>query len=341
MKTLGKRLLAFLVVAILGSTAAVGWIYLTGTKGPEGLVTIYGNVERREADLAFPVTGRLAEFHVREGERVAAGDLIASLEDERYRQAVREAEAQLAARRQELAKLRAGSRPQEIRRAEAEVHAAEAELDNARQRLERLEGLRERDYASRQALDEARAARRAAQARLDAARESLALAREGPREEDIVAAREQVAAAGARYRRLREDLKDTRLHAPAAGILRQRLMEPGETATPRTPVATLALRDEVWVRAYLPQPQLGRVQAGMAAEISSDSFPDRTFRATVGHISPTAEFTPKSVQTTDVRPDLVYRVRIRLCGPGEDLRLGQPVTVRIDPGAEGSGCEAQ
>jgi HlyD family secretion protein len=338
MSTAKKLALAVLVLVTLGGSGAAGWIYLSGPAGSKGPITVYGNVEHRESDLAFPVSGRVAEYHVREGARVAAGDLIASLEAERYRQAVKEAQAKLRARRQELAKLEAGSRPQEIRRAEAQVRAAEAELDNAKQRLDRLEGLSERSYASEQALDEARTARRAARARLDAARESLALAREGPREETVAAAQQQVAAAAARYRRQREDLKDTRLHAPAAGILRHRLMEPGETATPRTPVATLALRDAVWVRAYLPQPQLGRVQPGMAAAITSDSFPGRTFAAVVGHIAPTAEFTPKSVQTTDVRPDLVYRVRIRVCGRGEDLRLGQPVTVRIRPDSGTTGC---
>ena len=333
-----KSLGLILGLLLIGATGLGSWYYLARQAEGNSQITVYGNVERRESDLAFPITGRIAEFHVREGERVAPGDRIASLEAERFRASAAEAAAELAARQEELARLEAGSRPEAIRRAEAEVRAAEAELDNARQRLDRLEGLSERSFASEQALDEARTARRAARARLDGARESLALAREGPRKEEIAAARDKVAAAEARYRRVREDVQDTTLEAPAAGILRHRLMEPGETATPRTPVATLALRDAVWVRAYLPQPQLGRVQPGMAAAITSDSFPGRTFAAVVGHIAPTAEFTPKSVQTTDVRPDLVYRVRIRVCGPGKDLRLGQPVTVRIRPDSGSAGC---
>jgi HlyD family secretion protein len=341
MTTAQKLLFALVLVVAGGGAGLAAWRYLATGPETQGPITVHGNVEIREADLAFPVSGRLAQYQVREGERVAEGEPIALLEAERYRQAVAEAKAQLAARRHRLNKLEAGSRPEEIHRAEAQVRAAEAELTNARQRLERLQGLRERSYASAQSLDEAQAARRAARAQLDAAREALALARKGPRKEDIAAAREEVAAATARVKRLREDLKDTRLRAPAPGILRHRLMEPGETASPQTPVATLALQNEVWVRAYLPQPQLGRVQPGMQARISSDSFPDRSFQAAVGHISPTAEFTPKSVQTTDVRPDLVYKVRIRLCGSRQDLRLGQPVTVRIDPDAPASGCTAE
>lgn len=338
MTTPRKSLGLVFALLLIGAAGIASWYYLAHQAKGNSQITVYGNVERRESDLTFPITGRLAEFHVQEGERVAAGDRIASLEAERFRASAAEAAAELAARKEELARLEAGSRPEEIRRAKAEVRAAEAELDNTKQRLDRLEGLQERSFASEQALDEARTSRRAARARLDAARESLALARKGPRKEEIAAAGDKVAAAEARYRRLREDVQDTTLAAPAPGILRHRLMEPGEIASPQTPVATLALRGAVWVRAYLPQPQLGRVQPGMAAEITSDSFPGRTFAAAVGHIAPTAEFTPKSVQTTDVRPDLVYRVRIRVCGSGEDLRLGQPVTVRIDPDAATTGC---
>ncbi|HKJ70305.1 MAG TPA: efflux RND transporter periplasmic adaptor subunit [Gammaproteobacteria bacterium] len=329
-----RRLRVLLPLMLLAATAAgVGyWLWKADGAGEDGAVTLYGNVDMREAELAFEVPGRLADIAVEEGDRVAEGDLLATLESSRQRQAVAEARARVAAQRQQVLELTRGSRPQEIKRARAQVEAARAERDQADSQLQRLRGLAERRYVSPQRLDDAKAALRAARAHLQAARESLDLAREGPRREQIAAARAQLEAYEAALARSRKDLADTKLYAPAAGIVRERLMEPGEMASPQAPVLALARRDAVWVRAFLPEPQLGRVHPGMAADIRTDTSPDRAFPARVGHISPSAEFTPKTVETTEVRPDLVYRIRINACRPFDTLRLGMPVTVVIHPG---------
>ncbi len=320
-----------LPILVLGGVLAAG-LYWYGQRTGAALgrsLTLYGNVEVREAALAFPISGRLARIPAEEGDRVATGDLLAVLEQERFRQRVAEAEGQVAAQRERFLKLQRGTRPQEIRRAEANVQAAGAEAENARRRLNRLQGLADKQFVPPQSLDDAAADVRATRARLNAAREALDLAREGPRPEDIAAARAHLEALEAALARHRQDLTDTELRAPVAGVVRERLMEPGEVAGPQSPVLSLAQRDRVWVRAFLPEPQLGRVAPGMAATIRTDSHPDREFAARVGHISPTAEFTPKTVQTTEVRPDLVYRVRINACEPYDALRLGMPVTVTI------------
>lgn len=333
-----RFLLPALALLLAGAAAAGYWYWAGDGGGAGGPVTLYGNVEIREAELAFEVAGRLAGIRVEEGDRVARGDLLATLESRRYARAVAEAEARKAAQRQQVLELTRGTRPQEIRQARAEVEAAAAERDQARSRLRRLRGLADRQYVSPQRIDDAETGLRAASARLRSVREALALAEEGPREERIAAARAQLEALEANLARQREDLADTRLQAPATGIVRNRLMEPGEMASPQAPVLTLALRDRVWVRAFLPEPQLGRVAPGMAAVIRTDSHPGRTFSARVGHISPTAEFTPKTVQTTEVRPDLVYRIRITACQPFDALRLGMPVTVEIRPDAGSPAC---
>ena len=319
-----------LVLAVGGVLAGALYWYAQRPGGAAAKsVTVYGNIEIREAALAFPLSGRLARVTVEEGDRVARGDLLAVLDQERLRRQVAEAEARVEAQRLRALKLQRGTRPQEIRRAEAEVEAAQAEAENARRRLNRLQGLADQQYVPPQSLDDAEADVRASRARLNSTREALDLAREGPRREDVAAARAQLEAFEAARDRSREDLADTELRAPVAGVIRERLMEPGEVATPQTPVLSLAQRDRIWVRAFLPEPQLGRVAPGMAATIRTDTYPDRTFPARVGHISPTAEFTPKTVQTTEVRPDLVYRVRINACEPYDALRLGMPVTVTI------------
>jgi len=126
------------------------------------------------------------------------------------------------------------------------------------------------------------------------------------------------------------ELADAQLCAPTNGVIRNRILEPGDMASPIKPVLTLAITDPLWVRAYLSEADLGKVWPGMAATVSTDSFPHRRYEGWVGYISPTAEFTPKTVQTPDVRTSLVYQVRVYVHNPRNELRLGMPATVRID-----------
>jgi HlyD family secretion protein len=117
--------------------------------------------------------------------------------------------------------------------------------------------------------------------------------------------------------------------APVDGVVRTRLMEPGEMASPQQPVFSLAIIDPKWVRAYVSEPDLGKVRPGMAAFVAVDSFPDRRFDGWVGFVSPVAEFTPKAVQTEELRTSLVYEVRVFVQDPSDSLRLGMPATVYL------------
>ena len=159
---------------------------------------------------------------------------------------------------------------------------------------------------------------------------TLALLKAGARKEDIAAARAQLKAREAALAQARQRLADASLHAPADGIVRNRVLEPGDMAFPQAPVLTLAFLDPVWVRAYLPEPMLGRVRPGATAWITTDSYPDKRYEGWVGYISPTAEFTPKTVQTPELRTRLVYSVRVFACNPEGELRLGMPVSVEIE-----------
>jgi HlyD family secretion protein len=124
-------------------------------------------------------------------------------------------------------------------------------------------------------------------------------------------------------------LSDMTLKAPATGIVRSRIMEPGEMAGPAQPVLTLSLIDPKWARVYVTEPDLGRISSGMPAKVYSDSFPGEPIEGWIGFISPTAEFTPKTVQTEELRTKLVYEVRVFVKDPGDKLRLGMPVTVMV------------
>jgi HlyD family secretion protein len=321
------HLAAVVGLVALVSAGALWLFHPTGDTSNELL--LYGNVEVREVDVAFNEGDRIVAMHVEEGDPVAAGQLLAELDDSRLEHVVFEAEAKVAAQRAVVARLEVGSRPEEIERARAEMAAAQAELADARVTHERLEKLARSDAASRQQLDDARAGHLAARARVGVARENLRLAVEGARSEDILAARAQLWADANALELARHRLADTKLFAPEAATVRVRIVEPGAVVLPNTPVYTLALADPVWVRAYLTETDLGRVFPGMKAEISGDSFPDRPHTGWVGFISPTAEFTPKPVETPDLRTSLVYRMRIYVHNPDHSLRQGMPVTVRL------------
>ncbi len=296
---------------------------------PGGELTLYGNVEIREAQLAFNASEHIAEVLVEEGDHVSRGQLLARLHTELLEARHAEAQAALMAQQQIVAKLEAGSRPEEIRKGQAELEAARARAKSASDSYHRLARLLDKQLASADDVENARGLADAAQAQVEVAKQALTLLKLGPRKEDIAAARALLAQREAALTAARQYLADARLNAPADGIIRNRILEPGDMAFPQTPVLTLALVDPVWVRAYLPESMLGRIKLGTAATIHSDSYPDKTYDGWVGYVSPSAEFTPKTVQTPELRTRLVYSVRVFACNPEEELRLGMPVTVKL------------
>ena len=296
-------------------------------------LTLYGNVDIREVQLAFQDAGRIRALPVDEGARVAAGQVVAELDPTRYQLELQRLNGEVAAQTQVLARLRQGSRPQEVARARAAMASARASLADAATQLARKQQLRTVNRISVQEVDTARTRVETLQANLKAAEEEVSLVVEGPRQEDIAAAEASLAALAAARDLAAQRLEDTRLLAPAAGVIRTRILEPGAMAAPGAPVFTLALTDPLWVRAYISEPDLGLVHEGMRAEVRTDTLPDKTYQGWVGFISSTAEFTPKTVETTELRTKLVYRARIFVCDPQEELRLGMPVTVTLQPGA--------
>jgi HlyD family secretion protein len=317
-------------VALLAASVAAWWLLRDERESQAGQLVLHGNVDIREVNLAFNGSERIVALYAREGQQVRAGELLGRLDKARLEAAVEQAAAELAAQKEVVARLEAGSRPEELRKARADVAAAEADLAIARLRLKRTEAMVQRGAAPQAVLDDQRAAAEAAQARLTALRATLDLALAGPRAEDIAAARSQRDALRAALALARKHLSDADLHAPAAGVIRNRILEPGDMASPQRPVYTLALTDPMWVRVYVDEPDLGRIRPGQRASVTTDSFPDEHYAGWVGYVSPTAEFTPKSVETREVRSHLVYQARVYVCNPQGELRLGMPATVRID-----------
>lgn len=322
-----KPLLALVVLILAVTVGSVWWLRLSGD--PDPALVLYGNVDLRQVELAFNNNERIAAVLVQEGDRVKAGQVVARLDTSRLVPQVREAEAKAAAQRQIVEKLHHGSRPEEIAEARANAESSRADAINTRTQYERRKALAQNSVISQQDLDNAKAALDVAIAKLMLNQKALDLAIAGPRAEDVAEAEAELAADDAQLALLRQKLADTQLVAPVDAVVRARLMEPGEMASPEKPVLSLAVIDPKWVRAYVAEPDLGRLQAGMRASVAVDSFPGRRFQGWVGFISPVAEFTPKTVQTTELRTSLVYEVRVFVTDPSDQLHLGSPASVYL------------
>ena len=339
---MNRRLGIAAVLAIAVTALAAWWWLRPDQTGNGNIVVMHGNVDIREVELAFDGSERIVSLAAKEGQRVKAGDLLGTLDTEGLRADTDQAIANLEAQEQDLARLVAGSRTEEIRKAGADVVAADAELTNARLRLTRARELVSRQLAAQAQLDDAKAAADAAQARLNALKAQRDLVLAGPRKEEIAAARARRDAARATLALARRQLANAELRAPGDGVIRNRILEPGDMASAQRPVYTLALVDPVWVRVYVEEPDLGRIREGQRAEVLTDSFPGKRYGGWVGFISPTAEFTPKPVETVELRSQLVYQARIYVCNPAGELRLGMPATVNVNIAAapvEGPGCQ--
>lgn len=337
-----NRILAGIV--ILAGVGAGLWFWRgRGEAEAADRLVIYGNVDIRQVQLAFNNSERIASLLVQEGDRVKAGQLLAVLDTQRLEAKAAGKEAQVAAQREVVVRLEAGSRPEEIRKARADMDVAAAEARNADLTFQRVTNLQAQGVLPPQSLDDATAALHAAEARLNAARQTYDLTVLGPRKEDIAAGNATLLAYEADLALARRELADARLYAPTNGVIRDRTLEPGDMASPQKPVFTLALDDPLWVRAYLGETDLGKIRLGMKAEVTTDSYPDKRYEAWIGFISPTAEFTPKSVETADVRTKLVYQVRAFVRNPQGELRLGMPavVTIPLKPNTSEPGDPAQ
>jgi HlyD family secretion protein len=333
-----RILLIFMVLAIAGGAAGWRWWVTRESAAPREL-TLYGNVDLRQVDLAFNNSERIAKVLVQEGDRVHPGQLVAQLDTSRLEPIVAQAAAQVEAQRQAVARLRNGSRPEEIAQARANVESAKADAANARQHDERLKNIAGKSggrAVSQDDLDTAKSALDVAEAKLIVNERALDLAVIGPRQEDILQAEAQLRGSEAQLALLKQQLADAKLFAPSEAIVRSRLLEPGDMGTPQKPVFSLAIVDPKWVRAYVDEPNLGKLRPGMTAAIAVDSFPDRRFPGWIGFISPVAEFTPKEVQTPELRTSLVYEVRAFVKDPDDNLRLGMPATVILPLDQSGS-----
>jgi HlyD family secretion protein len=327
------KIARFAVPIVVGIivVGAVLWWWLGGHQSPTELL-LYGNVDLRQIELPFNGNERISAVLVQEGDHVTQGQLLARMDTSRLAPQVAKAEADLAAQAQSVDRLHRGNRPEEIAQARANLDAAAADAENASAQFARLRALSDSSSGravSRQDMDTAKAALDTAAARLAVNRKALALELAGPRKEDVAQGEAQLRGDLAQLALVQRQLKDADLLAPQNAVVRSRIVEPGEIASPQKSAFTLAITDPKWVRVYVAETDLGGVREGLNASVTVDAFRGRSFSAWVGFISPVAEFTPKSVETTELRSSLVYEVRVFVRDPDDKLRLGMPATVHL------------
>lgn len=320
-----RRALIVVAVAVVALAAALVWTQRRGHDA--GALRLYGNVDIREVQLGFRQPGRIAQMTFDEGDAVRQGVVMAALDARPYREALAAAEANVKVAQADLAKLRQ-VRPQAVAQAREALNQARAVATDAERNFARQQGLLATGSASQRTVDAARAARDQAVARVKAAQAALDQVTAGS-SEDIAAGEARLAAAQAARAQASTALTDTVLVAPAAGTVTSRVREPGSMVTSQSTVYTVSLDAPVYVRAYVDEPELGRIAPGMRVRVHTDSS-GKVYHGQIGFISPRAEFTPKTVETTSLRTELVYRLRIVVEDADAALRQGMPVTVEAD-----------
>jgi HlyD family secretion protein len=320
------RLATTLLVAAL---AALPSACSRNNSARAGELVLSGNIEVTDAQLGFKTPGRVAERLVSEGQRVTAGQLIARLDDSEQTQELALNRAALAVAEAALAELEAGSRPQEIAAAEATLHSAEAERDRSRLDFTRQQELLNHDAISNREFEASQAQLKVAEAHVGEAAEHLKLVHEGPRVETINQARAHVEQARAALALAETHFQNTKLSSPLTGVVLSHNIEPGEFVAAGTPIVTVADIAHMWVRVYVNQTDLGRIQHGQKVAVRTDTFQDKTYDGTIGFIASEAEFTPKTVQTPKERVKLVFRIKVDLVNPNDELKPGMPADVVI------------
>ena len=318
---------AALAILVLASAAC-------HRRGGETL-KLSGNIEVVQVDVSFRTAGKVLERPVDEGYRVQRGQLIARLDARDLEQQVAQTRAAEATARAALAELLAGSRPEEIAVSRAALEQAVADLKRLEPDEDRMRDLRTKGILSQRDYEATHASFVAAKAKVDQARQQFVLVQKGPRREEIDQAKAKCDQAHQALLLAQTQLGYATLAAPSDGVILSKNVEPNEYVAPGTSVVTMADLSQVWLRAYLEEPDLGRVKVGQRATVTTDTWPGRRYEGRVSFISQEAEFTPKGVQTQKERVKLVYRVKIDVPNPALELKPGMPADVSIRLGEGG------
>ncbi|MDV7449157.1 HlyD family efflux transporter periplasmic adaptor subunit [Acinetobacter baumannii] len=330
---MNKKVIAGILVVI--AVVAIGfwvWGYNHKKQLDNNVLTLYGNVDIRQVSLAFEQSGRIQKLLVQEGDKVQAGQVLAALNTNALQIQAKQAQAQLKAQQEAIVKQEVGARPEEITQAKAQLASAQAGLDKTNKNLQRLQILvssTDGRAISQQELDYAKSNQHSADAAVRERQANLELLIKGARKEDREATRAQYEVTKANLDLINYNLTQAELRSPVNAVVRARLQEVGDMTTAQKAVYTLALTNPKWIRVYVNEQDLSSIKMGSTAQIIRDAYPNQPMNGKIGYISSVAEFTPKTVQTEEIRTTLVYEVRVYVHDPNDQLKMGQPVTVKV------------
>jgi len=281
-----KKITALVLILLIACICL--FFYNAGRKGNKNELVLYGNIEIRQVDLSFQVSGLVSKLLKEEGDTVHEGELIAELDEQDY--------------------------DANYKKAEAETARTKALLKDAADKYRRYAPLSKDNTVSKLETESLYNTKNKAEADYNAA----------------IANRDYI----------KNQLQYTKLYAPVDGIIMVRVQEPGSNVQKGQTVYTMAKTNPVWVRAYVNETDLGNIKYGQEVKVFTDTVNPQTgrkreYKGQIGYISPAAEFTPKTVQSTDTRTNLVYRIRVYIYDTDEYLRQGMPVTINVNLNSSG------
>lgn len=333
-----KKRIAIVVAIVVASAIGVGvWLRLRESSDHGRGIFVSGNIEAIEVDLSFRLAGQIKTRPVDEGDRVRQDQVVATLDTDSLVAQKGVAESEAKAQAAILDELEEGSRKEQVEAARAVLKAAESRLKNARDEYERYQMLVNQRAISQSTFDTKETAFKVALEEHSNAAQRLQELESGPRSQEIRAGRARLEKAKWDVKRLELDIEHSTLTTPVSGVVLVKANEVGEVVLPGATVVTVAAIDEVWLKGYVGERDLGRVKLGQKVDVFTDTYPNKTYRGTVTYISSRAEFTPKNVQTREERVKLVYRVKVTIKNPDQELKIGMPAEGYIlVNGADGS-----
>jgi len=358
-----------IIIVLLVAAIAAGAAYLQGWFRRDNSLHGSGTVEARDIRVGSKIAGRIDKVLVREGDTVQAGQVLITFDDRElmatlqqsqasaqkaergYRkEEIEQARGAAAAAKAEYEQRKNGYRREDIAAAQSDLDRAKADETRSRLDWQRYDALAQKDLVSKQQRDTAEANWKMAQAQSENAQHKLDELQRGYRPEEIAAAQaryeqaaaslammergnrpEDVALAKAAYSFEQARFRETQVVAPTAATVEVLDVRPGDLVAPNTPVATLLERDQIYVRIYIPETELGHVQLGQKAEIRVDSFPKEVFDGVVEQINQQAEFLPRNVQTREERVHQVFGVKVRINETTGKIRAGMAADVKLKP----------
>ena len=324
-----KKKLVIAVVILAAVAAATTFALTRRANRDDGTLRISGNIEVRDLELSFRMPGRVATRPAQEGLPIAAGAIVATLDTTELQHKIAAREADVAAARAQLAEVQAGARSQEIGQARAVVRQAQAEAERWSSEYARSRELYAKNVISKRELEAAETAAQTSRERVNQVSQSLALIQAGPRQETIATAQARVQQASEAVGALRTRLADATITSPISAMILSDHVSPGEHVAAGAPVVTIGNLDQVWLRGYIDETDLGRIRLGQRVTVTTDTFPGKTYQGVIRLISDEAEFTPKAVQTEKERVKLVYRVEIDVPNPAHELKPGMPADATL------------